>query len=408
MRRAPRVRSHALLPGVALLVLAAAAPAAEIRVCENSRMRPPCVDLRHGVNDLRDWGISNRISSFEIGSGSWLLCTGTDFGGRCEVFDQGRDNLHGTPFQDAISSLRPVRRGSGGSGGGGWAGGSGWERAAISVFTDRNYSGKSWVFSEDVRDLGEMGLSNQLSSVRILGGSWRLCRERDFRECVDVIGDVPNLRDLGLNDRVRSLQSVRAGGGGGGWGGPSGQGRFGITVFTDVDYRGRSLDLDDSVRDLSSVGLGNQLSSVRVRGGRWRLCRKPGFRDCFEVSRDTPDLRNLGLNDQVSSVERIATGGGGWGGSAPEPEWGMGSSPDTAVLYEGTGFRGRSVRVEGSSSNLKYLGFNDKAWSVRLRGRWLLCSDANYRGECVTVTGDVADLSRLGLEGALSSIRRER
>ncbi len=315
MMRATRFVAIAGMAGAAFLFPSSNASAAEIRVCENSRMRPPCINLRHGVNDLSEWGISNSISSFSITSGAWLMCTQPNFGGRCETFDGSRDNLQGSPFQDSISSLRPVREGGGGNWGG-YGGASEWGRISITVYSDINYRGRSWVFSDDVRNLASMGLGNQISSVRVNGGRWRICRQTDFRGCTDVDGDMPDLRNFGLNDQVSSIQEIGPGGGHG------------------------------------SSGSGS-------------------------------DWNNSG----------------GSGGS--------GFSHDSAILYEDTGFRGRSVTVNGSSSNLNDLRFNDRARSIRIRGSWQLCSDSKFRGECVSVRGDQEDLSRFGLNGTLSSLRRE-
>jgi hypothetical protein len=320
MKSAHRLALAAALLGAALLAPSRGSSAAEIRVCENAGMRPPCIDLRHGVNDLAQWRISNSISSFSIGSGAWLMCTEPDFRGRCETFTRSRENLRGTPFQDRISSLRPVRAGGGGNWGG-WGGEAEWQRIGIAVYTDRNYRGRSWVFSDDIRDLSRMGLSNQISSVRVFGGRWRLCRSPNFGGCIEVSGDVPNLRDIGFNDQISSIQEIGPGGG-------------------------------------------------RPGGGR------PGG------------------------------SGGGWGG--PGSGAGPGGPRDEAILYERTGFRGRSVTVTGEASNLRDLGFNDKAMSIRVRGTWQLCSDARFRGQCVSIRGDQDDLGRLGLPRTLSSLRKER
>jgi hypothetical protein len=426
MKRFANVLLGAAVLGGALLGPSRESAAADIRVCENANMRQPCIDLRHGVNDLGDWGISNSISSFSIGSGTWLMCTEPDFRGRCETFTESRSNLQGTPFQDRISSLRPVREGGGGNWGG-WGDEDQWRRIGIAVYTDANYRGRSWVFSDDIRDLSRMGLNNQISSVRVFGGRWRLCRTPNFGGCIDVRSDIPNLRGVGFNDQVSSIQEVgpggsqeggwggSAGGGwggsgsGGGWGGSGGSGRSYITVYSDKGFSGRSWNFDKDVRNLGSMGMGNQISSVKLAGGgRWRLCRSSSFDGCVEVTGDVWDLRELGINDQVNSIQR-AGGGGGWGGSGGGG-WGGsgGGSRDTAILYEQTGFRGRSVTVDGSSSNLRELGFNDKAMSIRVRGSWQLCSDANFRGRCVSVQGDQDDLGRFGLGRNLSSIRRER
>jgi hypothetical protein len=415
MKRAHRLALSAALLGAALLAPSRGSSAAEIRVCEHSGLRPPCIELRHGVNDLSDWGISNSISSFSIGSGAWLMCTEPNFRGRCETFAESRQNLKGTPFQDRISSLRPVRAGGGGNWGG-WEGEGEWQRIGIAVYTDRDYKGRSWVFSDDIRDLSRMGLNNQISSVRVFGGRWRLCRSTNYGGCLEISGDVSNLRDLGFNDQVSSIQEIGPGGGrpGGGWGGSGGSGgeRVSITVYSDRGFAGRSWSFDKDVRNLGSMGMGDRISSVKVSGGRWRLCRTSSFGGCVEVDEDVRDLKALGINDQVNSIQRVRSGGGwggsggGWGGSGSGG--GAGGPRDEAILYEQPGFRGRSVTVTGEASDLRDVGFNDRAMSVRVRGSWQLCSDVKYRGGCVSIRGDQDDLGRLGLPRSLSSLRKER
>jgi hypothetical protein len=123
-----------------------------------------------------------------------------------------------------------------------------------------------------------------------------------------------------------------------------------------------------------------------------------------EVDRDVRDLRDLRLNDQINSIQLVRPGGD-WGGSGSGSG---GGSRDSAILYEQPGFRGRSVTVTRESSNLTDLGFNDRARSIRIRGTWQLCSDWKFSGQCVSVQGDQDDLSRLGLPGNLTSLRRER
>ncbi len=403
MKRALNLVAGAALLGAAILAPSRASLAADIRVCENANMRPPCIDLRHGVNDLGDWEISNSISSFSIGSGAWLMCTEPDFRGRCETFSGSRGNLQGTPFQDRISSLRPVREGGGGNWGG-WGGENEWGRIGIAVYTDEGYRGRSWVFSDDVQDLSRLGLNNRISSIRVLGGRWRICRSPNFGGCMEISGDVSKLRDIGFNDRVSSIQELGPGGqGGGGWGGSGGVGgggRASITVYADRGYSGRSWNFDKDVRNLGSMGMGNRISSVKVSGGRWRLCRTSSFDGCVEVGEDVRDLKDLGINDQVNSIQLVRSGGG-WGGSG-------GGSRDEAILFERPGYRGRSVTVTGETSNLRDHGFNDRAMSIRVRGSWQLCSDVNYRGQCVSIRGDQDDLGRLGLPRNLSSLRKER
>lgn len=88
------------------------------------------------------------------------------------------------------------------------------------------------------------------------------------------------------------------------------------------------------------------------------------------------------------------------------PAWGGGQGSIT--LYNNRGYRGRSVTFDGPVPNLANLGFNDRADSVNVRGRWRtwqLCDDAGFRGRCVVVRGDVPDLRATGLAGRVSSLR---
>lgn len=75
------------------------------------------------------------------------------------------------------------------------------------------------------------------------------------------------------------------------------------------------------------------------------------------------------------------------------------------VLYALPHFRGRQVTVVHSARNFQTLGFNDRAMSLRVQGRWLVCEHANYRGRCITVRRDQPTI--VGLTGQISSARFE-
>ena len=77
------------------------------------------------------------------------------------------------------------------------------------------------------------------------------------------------------------------------------------------------------------------------------------------------------------------------------------------TLFEGENFSGRRFAANSSMPNLDPSGFNDRASSVIIRtGTWQLCSDAYYRGNCVTLQpGDYATLGAMGLSNRLSSVR---
>lgn len=78
------------------------------------------------------------------------------------------------------------------------------------------------------------------------------------------------------------------------------------------------------------------------------------------------------------------------------------------TLFSGPGYSGAGVTFRGPVPDLRAVGFNNRADSANIRGRWAawqLCSRPNYRGRCVTVRGDVPNLRAIGLDDQISSLR---
>lgn len=77
------------------------------------------------------------------------------------------------------------------------------------------------------------------------------------------------------------------------------------------------------------------------------------------------------------------------------------------TLYEGEGFRGRSMTVNDRVGNLGREGFNDRASSIIVdRGRWEVCEHARFEGRCVILRrGSYPSLRQIGLDNQISSIR---
>jgi len=78
------------------------------------------------------------------------------------------------------------------------------------------------------------------------------------------------------------------------------------------------------------------------------------------------------------------------------------------VLYEGEGFRGRSVVVDRDMRNLDRRGLGDKASSIVVeRGRWEVCEQPRFQGKCAVLRrGNYPNLRGTGLENNISSIRK--
>lgn len=77
------------------------------------------------------------------------------------------------------------------------------------------------------------------------------------------------------------------------------------------------------------------------------------------------------------------------------------------TLYQRDSYGGRQFRATQSVSDLENVGFNDRTSSVIINGgSWQLCTDAYFRGRCVTLqSGEYPSLDSMGLNNAVSSIR---
>lgn len=73
------------------------------------------------------------------------------------------------------------------------------------------------------------------------------------------------------------------------------------------------------------------------------------------------------------------------------------------TLYELPNFQGQARNFTASVDNLANQGFNDRAQSMRVQGRWRICEDARLRGRCVEISGDIPNLADLRMTVAVSS-----
>ncbi len=104
-------------------------------------------------------------------------------------------------------------------------------------------------------------------------------------------------------------------------------------------------------------------------------------------------------------------GGGGWGGGNNGGGWNGGNNGggrDGITVYRDANFRGASETFRGEQYNLANTGFNDVISSMRMSGRWEVCTDSNFRGQCQVIDGDVRNLDRWGLDDRISSMRPVR
>ncbi len=352
---------------------ATAAAGAEIRVCEHKNYGGRCVTLKHGVNDLAAWGMSNTISSFRITSGTWRMCTEDNLQGTCQDFSRSVSDLAGSRLQDLVSSLRPVREGSGSGG------------TAIVGYTAPNFRGRSLVFSHDEADLRNLGLNDRIASIRVLGGRWQICTDINYVGCKSITTDIPDLNSVGWAGRISSIrEGDRSWNRGGGYYPEDGNQNQGpaLTLFDGQNFRGRSYVTRGEVRNLADAGFNDMAVSIRVGGGRWQVCTDRDFGgQCLTLDRDNSQLAPNFVR-QISSIRRLSQGGGSPGGGYPGG--GYQNQTPTLTLFDDQNLRGRSHATQREIRNLVDVGFNDMAVSIRVDGgRWEVCTDKDFRGQCM-------------------------
>jgi hypothetical protein len=85
-----------------------------------------------------------------------------------------------------------------------------------------------------------------------------------------------------------------------------------------------------------------------------------------------------------------------------------GGGRDAVALFGARDWRGPAVRIEGDAPDLADTGLNDRVRSIRLEpgsGPWVVCSDAYFRGRCVTIDDSIDDTRQIGMRGEISSLR---
>ena len=181
-------------------------------------------------------------------------------------------------------------------------------------------------------------------------------------------------------------------------------GGVGLTVFADRDFRGRTATIREDMPNLQAIGLNDLVSSLRVgRGEQWEVCEHANYAGrCVVVSGSEADLRDSGWNKMISSARRLSGGGGGFGPPVPPGRRGL-------ELFSRDGFEGDRRVITDEESDLRRLGFNDVARSVRIgpRESWEVCDHVDFNN-CRVVTADWADLDDLGMSRRISSVRRVR
>ena len=171
----------------------------QITFHERRDFRGAAVAANGPVDNLDRSGLNNRASSVVVSSGSWEVCDGPGFSGRCAVLRPGRyPSLNEIGLNNRISSARPAGHVTARPGVG-----------QVTLYEHSNFRGRNVTVDRRAERLE--GFRNAASSAVIAGGSWELCDRREFGGRCVVLGPgrYPSLGSMGMNDNVSSLRPAR-------------------------------------------------------------------------------------------------------------------------------------------------------------------------------------------------------
>lgn len=303
------------------------------------------------------------------------------------------------------SAQPPGRHGSsvGASGGG-----------AVTLYADAHFRGASQTFDRDIPNLQRNPFGNDRASSVVVapGCQVTLFSDADFRGRSAVVeGNVAELNRTSVgNDSVSSLRVDCRYGNDGGYGNPPGHGGYqesGVTLYSGVNFSGRSetFHRDDSRFYNNQVG-DNQARSIRVAPGcRATLFDVPDYGGrSLVVDYDIADLGRTNLGNNVVSSIQVrcsATGNPGYGNPPGQGGPGYGNPPGGArpgvTLYSDDRFRGVSETFYGDVNSMKRSSLgNDRASSVRVSPgcRAVLYSDSDFRGAVTVIDYDLGNLNQ--------------
>ena len=185
----------------------------------------------------------------------------------------------------------------------------------------------------------------------------------------------------------------------GGWQGRPPAVTSGIAIYQDANYEGRTRTFTVDVPNLEASGFNDVASSIVIaQGEAWEVCTDAGFRGrCTTLTDREPNLDNSGWNDRISSMRRVPMPVRNF------PQANTVVNP-TLELFAGTNYSGQRKLIDTATDDFEDIDFNDRALSVRVRGSWEICVNADF-DDCRVVGENVPDLSRLGLSRLVSSAR---
>ena len=275
------------------------------------------------------------------------------------------------------------------------------EPAAITLFEHAGFAGRTFDFS-GAASAGVGRFNDRASSVEVRRGRWQLCTDADFGGQCMVLGPGRHGLSGPFHDGISSLRRVI---------GPNDEpmpAGAALVLYEHVGLQGQTYIARGPTPMLE--GFNDKASSIEVLEGQWQVCTDSEYRGECQVQ--GPGARNLqgAFHDRLSSVRPAPDAA--VAAPVPLPPAGVAAPPAEGApggvaltLYENPMGQGRALPADGAIADLTAAQFNDMASSVAItRGRWQLCTDAQYRGACIVLDPGRHNISK-ALNDRVSSLR---
>lgn len=286
--------------------------------------------LEQSMADLNAGGLRIGAASAIVTGGTWEVCTDYNYGGRCQALPPGQYNDLGAQLNYRIVSARaldvnrpvapppvvvapppampvaPVAPPA-------WSN----DRVRVEVYTNPNFSGAALTIDNDIDNFRNTGFNDRIQSMRIYGGNWEACEDRDYGGVCQVFGPGDYRRLPPQLDR--SISSMRRLGSEPSWGSiipgggnfviaepNAGRSRHPLWLYEHGNFSGRTIRAVGDVPDLGPTGMNDVASSIFISFGTWQFCEDSNYRGrCFTLGPGQYNDMPAGMNDSISSFRRV-------------------------------------------------------------------------------------------------------
>ena len=294
---------------LAMAALAVATQAtAQITFYEREDFAGRTFTAENQLGNFERAGFNDRASSAVVLRGRWEVCEDAGFRGRCVVLRPGRyASLAALSMNNSISSVRMVSRNMPLDDG----------RyapippaAQITFYEREGFAGRSFTTATQIGNFERQGFNDRASSVVVAHDFWEACEDAWFAgRCVVLRpGRYPSLSAMGLSDSISSVRVVSANE-------RLEENRYAplpvvapvvsvpqITFYEREGFEGRTFVTRDQIDNLERYGFNDRASSAIVVGEAREVCDDERFSGRCVVLQPGryPSLAAMGLNDRIS------------------------------------------------------------------------------------------------------------